>query len=299
MGKKVENDLVAFVEGIAKERHRNVEWAIDAVKSSVSITADRALELGVVDLVARDRAELLDQIDGKQLLVGSKKVELATKGAPIVEYKLSIRQWLVNLLASPGIAMLLGVLGLIGILVEVYHPGMIAPGVMGVLCIICSLIAVEQLPIDVGAAILVLAGIGLIIAEVYTPTHGLLGLLGGIGLVVGLLLLVDTKNPSYLVDESFKLHVTDVLPVVAMLLGFVLYISRFVLRKRRTHSVTGKEGLIGATGFVLKPIGPEGGMVFVLGEYWRAHAAEPIAEKEEIEVTKVEGLELEVRKKGR
>jgi membrane-bound serine protease (ClpP class) len=297
MGRKVENDLVAFVEGIAKERHRNVEWAIDAVKSSVSINADRALELGVIDLVARDRVELFEKLDGKTLMVGSKKVELSTKDAAVVEYKLSIREWLVNLLANPGIAMILGVLGLIGILVEVYHPGMIAPGVMGVLCIICSLISVEQLPIDIGAAILVLAGIGLLVAEIYSSTHGLLALLGGIGLAVGLLLLIDTKNPSYLIDDSLKLRPGDVLPVVALFLGFVAYLSRFILARRRGPPVSGTAQLVGATGFVLEPVGPQGGMVFVSGEYWRAKAAEAIAEKEEIEVVKVEGLELEVRRK--
>src|SRR5262249_24827122 len=156
---------------------------------------------------------------------GSKKVELSTKGATVVEYKPSIREWLVNLLANPGIAMILGLLGLLGILVEGYHPGMIAPGGMGALCIICSLISMEQLPIDIGAALLVLAGIGLLVAEMYTSTHGILALLGGIGLAVGLLLLIDTKNPSYLIDESWKLHPGDVLPVVALFLGFVAYLS--------------------------------------------------------------------------
>lgn len=297
LGRKLENDLVAFMEGIAKERNRNVDWAIDAVKNSVSITADRALELGVIDLVARTRTELLEQLDGRHLMIGPRKVELRTKGAEIVEHKLSIREWIVNTLANPGVAMILFVLGMIGIMVEVYHPGMIAPGVMGVLAMICAMIAVEQLPIDLGAAILVVAGIGLLIAEVYTSTYGALGILGAIGLAIGLLLLVDTSDPSYLIDDSLRLGLVDIVPVVALLLAFVAYLSLVVVRRKRVRPVTGSEGLIGSTGFVLKPVGPAGGTVFVAGEYWRARASESIPEKEEIEVVKVDGLELEVRRR--
>lgn len=297
MGRKVENDLVAFVEGIARERNRNVEWAIDAVRSSVSINADRALEIGVVDLVARDRTELLDALEGRQLMVGGQKVELHTKGATLVEHELSIREWLVNTLANPGVAVLLGLLGLIGIMVEIYHPGMIAPGVMGVLCLICSLIAVEQLPIDLGGALLIIAGIGLLIAELYAPAYGMLGVLGAIGLTVGLLLLVDTTDPSYLIDDSTKLGPADVAPIVVLLAGFVLYLSVFIVRRKRGRPITGSEALIGLAGIALKPVSASGGTVFVSGEYWRARSSEVIAEKEEIEVVKVDGLELEVRPK--
>lgn len=297
MGKKVENDLVALVEGIAKERNRNVAWATDAVRNSVSINQERALELGVIDLIARDRTELLEKLHGTQLMIGPRKVELNTRGATIVEYKPSIRQWLMNLLANPGVAMVLGVLGVIGIMIEVYHPGVIAPGLMGILCIICSLMAVEQLPIDVGAAILVLAGMGLLVAEIYTSTYGALALLGAVGLTIGLLLLVDTKNPGYLVDESFSLQLSDIIPIVVLILVLIAYLSYFVVRKKKGRSVTGTEGLIGSVGLVLKPVGPDGGTIFISGEYWRARAAESIPEKEEVEVVRVDGLELEVRRK--
>lgn len=297
MGRKVENDVVAFVEGISKERHRNVDWAIDAVRRSVAINADRALELGVIDLIARDRADLLDKLEGRQLVVGAEKVELHTRGARVVEVRPSLRAWLLDLLASPGIAMILGILGTIGILVEIYHPGMIAPGVMGVLCFICSLIAMEGLPINVGAAILVLAGLGLLIAEIHASTYGVLAVLGTIALSVGLVLLIDVGRPGYLVDESFALRPADVLPMVAILLAFILYLSLVVVRSRRKRPVTGSEGLVGQTGRVLKEVGPDGGSVFVAGTYWRARSPEVIHQEEEIEVVKVTGLELEVRRK--
>lgn len=296
MGRKVENDLAAFAQSIADERGRNAEWAIDAVRHSVSITETKALEIGVIDVVAADRAELFEKLDGKVLMVGKKKVQLATKGAATVDYEPSLRERVVNLLANPGIAMVLGVLGLLGIMVEIYHPGMVAPGVMGVLCIICSLIAVEQLPIDVGGAILVIGGIGLLIAELFTPTFGLLGVLGGIGLTVGLLLVVDPAHPDYALDPSFRLGLWEVLPVVAVLGGMIGYLSWLLMSARKHKPVTGREGLIGAVGFVLKPVtAGQGGMVFVQGEYWKARAEQAIGEKAEIEVVGIDGLVLVVR----
>jgi membrane-bound serine protease (ClpP class) len=297
LSRKAENDLAALIEGIAHQRGRNAEWAINAVRRSESIDAERALEIGVVDLIASDRAELLQKVDGRELVVAKRKVRLSTRNAAVVEYAPTLRERLVNLLANPGIAMLLGVLGLIGILVEVYHPGMIAPGVMGVLCIICSLIAVEQLPIDLGGAILVLAGLGLLIAEVFTATYGALAVLGGIALTFGLLLLVDTSAPGFAVDPEFRLGIRDVVPVVGLMGLFIAYLSVVVVRSRRLRPVTGREAILGAVGQVLKPVDANGGMVFVQGEYWQARASEPIPEKAEIEVVGMEGLVLKVRRK--
>lgn len=298
MAAKVENDLLALVEGIAKHRNRNVEWAKDAVKHSVSAHAERAVEIGVVDFVATDRRDLLEKLDGRQVMVAGEKVELSTQGAQTVEYEPSLRNRLLALLANPGIAMVLGILGLIGVMVEIYHPGLIVPGVMGVLAIICSLIAMEQMPIDVGAALLAVAGLGLLVAEVYTPTHGALGVLGGIGLTIGLVLLIDPSNPDFAVDPSLSLSFLDVLPLVVLMGAFVAYLSFFVVRSRRHRVTTGAEGLVGARGEVLETVGPEGGQVFVAGEYWQARATETIAKKDPVEVVKVNGLVLEVRRRG-
>ena len=296
MAAKVENDLLALVEGIAQHRHRNVQWAKDAVKHSVSAHAARAVEIGIVDFVARDRADLMKKLDGRELMLGDEKVALSTQAATFVEYEPSMRNELLALLASPGIAMILGMLGLIGIMVEIYHPGMIVPGVMGGLAIICSLVAMEQMPIDVGAALLALVGVGLLLAEVYTPTSGALGVLGGVGLTIGLLLLIDPTNPDFAVDPSIGLTLWDVLPLVLLLAAFVAYLSYFVVRSKRGHVTTGSEGLIGQTGHVLKKVGPEGGQVFVAGEYWKATAPETIAKGDTVEVVKVRGLVLEVRR---
>ncbi len=298
MAKKVENDLAALVEGIAKARHRNVEWAVDAVRESVSADAEYALEIGAIDLIARSRQELFEKIDKRPWLLGERKVELRLSKAKVVEYTPSTRERLLNLLANPGIAMLLGLLGLIGIMIEVYHPGLIIPGVMGVLCVLCTLIAMEQLPIDVGAAILALAGVALLIAEIYTPTYGALGILGVIGLSVGSLLLIDAEDPDFALDPSFSVQPIDIVPVLVLFVGLVGYLSYFLARQKRQGPVTGSEGLVGSSGRVLKPVGPEGGTVFVAGEYWQASADELIPEDEEVEVVQMDGLRLTVRRKN-
>ena len=296
MAAKVENDLVALAMGIAKERNRNAAWAEDAVRNSVSATAEEALELKVVDLVVRDRSSLFDSLEGRELMLGDEKVVLHPKGSQVVVHPLSLRHRVLNLLANPGVISLLLVLGMVGIMVEIYQPGMIAPGIMGVLAIVCMLIAMEQLPIDFGAGILVLAGIGLLIAEMYTPTFGVIGLMGIIGLMVGLTLLVDPSDPDFAIDPSIRLTMWDVLPFAAVLGTFVAYLSYYVASVRRRGGVTGQEGLIGATGHVLKAVGPEGGQVFVAGEYWQATANETIDVDARIRVVAVDNLRLEVRR---
>ena len=295
---KVENDLLALVAGIARARNRNAEWARDAVKHSVSAHAERAREIGVVDLVAAERTDLFAALEGYELMLGEKKVSLHPGGKPRVEYEPSMRNKLLNLLANPGIAALLGLLGLIGIMIELYNPGLIVPGVVGVVCILCSLIAVDQLPIDVGAVILIVAGLAMIVAEIYTPTFGVLGLVGAFGLTVGLVLLVDLGDPDFAIDPSFRLSVWDVLPLTVLFLGFVGYVAVFVARAKRRRSITGLDGLVGSTGRVLQTVGPEAGQVFVEGEYWQARSPETLEPETEVEVVEAHGLMLEVRRRN-
>jgi membrane-bound serine protease (ClpP class) len=298
MAKKIENDLVALVEGIARERNRNEEWAKDAVIESVSATADKALEIGVIDVIARDRAELFEKIDGHQLVIGGNKVELRTKGAPVEEYEPPMRSRLLNFLASPGVFMILMMLGALGIMIEVKAPGTWVPGIFGVLCILLGVISMGELPVDIGALILLVAGLGLMVAEFWTPTYGILAVIGGVAMALGMVLIVDLGDPDFAIDPTFRLSFVDVLPVVITMVGFTFFLSYFVVRSKQMKPVTGSEGLIGARGKVLKPVSPEGGQVFVGGEYWQAKASESIPVDEEIEVVKVDGLWLEVRRRN-
>lgn len=298
MARKIENDLVAMVEGIAKERNRNVEWAKDAVIESISATADEALEIGIIDFVARDRDALLEKLDGYQLMIGDEKVELATKGAVVKEYEQSLRSSLLIFLANPTIAMILGLIGFIGILIEIKAPGMFIPGIVGVLCLLVAAISMESLPIDAGGLLLVVVGLGLLVAEFYTPTYGALSVTGGIALAIGFVLLIDPSDPDFAIDPSFRLTWLDVVPVVLAAVGFSFFLSYYIVRSKMTKPFSGSEGLVGSQGKVLRPVGPEGGQVFVGGEYWQAWSEEPIDKDEEVEVVKVEGLRLEVKKKS-
>jgi membrane-bound serine protease (ClpP class) len=297
MGRKVENDLVALVEGIAKERNRNIEWAEDAVRNSVSADAEDALKLGIIDVVARDRKDLFQQLDGMKILLNGRVVQFATKDAVVEVYDKSLRQSVLDFLANPGVAALIGLLGFLGIIIEIYHPGMIVPGVVGVLAVICFLISADQLPINIGAGLLVVAGVGLLVAEMYTPAYGALGLIGTVGVGLGLMLFVDPSRPDFAVDPSIRLGWLDILPVILLLGGFLAYLMIFVVRAKRGRPTTGCEGLVGEEGSVLEEVGPEGGMIFVSGEYWRAVAPETIGKGEAVEVASVSGLELEVRRK--
>lgn len=295
MGRKVENDLVAMVEGIAKERGRNVEWAVDAVRMSVSIDAEKAQEIGVVEFLARDRKELFEKLEGYELVILNEKVALAPEGAEVVKHELSLREKFLNLLASPGIAMILGMLGVLGILAEVYHPGLIIPGVIGVLCLLLSLISMEQLPIDIGGVLLILAGMALMVAEIYTSTYGALGALGVVGLAFGAVLLIDLDNPDFSVDPTFALTWWDVLPLVLVFAALIGLLGWMLTKNRRQAPTTGGEALVGATGTVLKAVDESDGMVFVAGEYWKARSETPLGENAEIEVVRMDGLVLHVR----
>ena len=296
MAAKVENDLVALAVGIAETRHRNQAWAEDAVRRSVSATAEEAARLAVVDLVVKDRPALFAALEGRPVLLNEEKVILHPQSASIVVHPQSLRQRLLNLIATPGVASLLLVLGFIGVMVEVYQPGMIAPGVMGVLCLVCAYMATEQLPIDVGAGLLLLAGLGLLVAELYTPTFGALGFLGLLGVAFGMTLLVDPSDADFAIDPSVRLTMWDVLPIAALLGGFVAYLSYFLATTQRARSVTGLDGMLGAQGRVLQPVGPTGGQVFVAGEYWRATSAEPLDVDTPVRVVGVDNLCLEVRR---
>ncbi len=296
MARKVENDLLAMVEGVARQRNRNVDWAKDAVRDSVSATAEKALDIGVIDLIAADRADLLDQLDGRELELGGRRVRLKLEGARIEVYEPSLRNQLLNLLANPGIAALLGLLGVLGILMELYNPGLIVPGVVGVLALLCSLVAAEQLPVHIGGVLLVVGGLALLAAELYTPTFGAFGLLGLIGLGLGLVLFVDVDNPEFDLDPSFALSPWDVVPGLLLLGALIAYLSFFVVRKKRDVSLTSLESFIGQEARVLQEVGPQSGQVFVSGEYWAAKSRgpEPIAKASRVMVVGLDGLTLVV-----
>jgi membrane-bound serine protease (ClpP class) len=299
MMEKVENDTVSLIVGIAKERGRNEKWAEDAVRKSFSITADVALSEKVIDLIAEDLPDLLEKIDGRAVkLDKDHTVTLKTRGASVRRLEMSLKQKLLNFLADPNILMVLFSLGGLGILMEFYHPGTIFPGVVGAICLLLAFTSMQVIPIRAGGILLMLVGIGLFIAEVYVSSYGILGIVGAVLFALGGIFLVDPasqKNPYY-IEPGFSVDLSVILPMTIAVAAIFFYIGYFVLRAQRRRIVTGEEGMIGLIGEARSEVNANEGRVFVRGEIWMARAAEPIPAGSKVQVLKLEGLLLHVKK---
>jgi membrane-bound serine protease (ClpP class) len=295
MLKKIENDTAAFVQGIAERRSRNVEWAIQSVRESVSITASKALEMKVIDLVAEDVPSLLKQLDGRKVRIGDGDTRtLRTAGAEIRPLKWTVRDEVLHGLANPEIAYLIAMLGVLGILAELYHPGAMVPGIVGAICLLIAGMAFQMLPIRMGAAALILVALGLFAAELKVGGHG--GFIaGGAGcLVIGSLLLVGHVSPGFYADSDFGLSWKMVAPV-GLAFGLIAWGLANKLASARLHKpMTGGQELIGETGVVREEVGPDAGRIMVAGELWNARSAQLLPVGTKARVLSVDGLRLEV-----
>jgi membrane-bound serine protease (ClpP class) len=291
MGEKIENFTASFSESIAQQRGRNTEWAIQAVRKSVSITEKEALKIKVIDLVAKDIDDLLEQAHGRKVDIEGRKRELALKGARVQRYEMSLKQKVLNTIADPNIAYLLMMAGILGLYMEFAHPGVIFPGVAGAICLLLAFASLQLLPINYTGLALVVLGIALLIGEAFYPSFGVLGIGGMISLTLGSLLLFDTPMSDFGVDR------TIVFTAVGTLGSFVLAVSYLVFRSQKEKVTLGIEGLIGEVGVVREKLSPTG-RVFVHGETWRAEADNEIDVGEKVEVVGVEGMVLKVRRAG-
>ncbi len=295
MAKKVENDTAAFARSVAAARGRNADWAEKAVRESVSVTAEEAVKLKVVDLTAPDVPALLAQLEGRRIGAGDGARTLHLAGAVIEDHPLTVRQRLLGFLADPNVMALLMLVGMLGIGIEFYHPGAIVPGVAGGFCLFLAFLAMRIIPVNVGAVLLIVAGMGLMIAEAFVTAHGLAGLAGAACVVLGTLFFVDTSSPG----DWFDPAVLAVSPwvvwptpvVIALLLGFMGW---KIVRARRGPLQLGAPGLVGTPGEALSDIDAAGGEAFVHGEYWQARSAEPIQRGARVRVVGVEGLVVTV-----
>lgn len=295
MARKVENDTVAFVESIARQRGRNVEWAATAVRESASVPAERALELRVVEHVAPSEEAFLSWADGRRVETASGPVLLTTRDAQVVELEPSLSQRLLHAIAHPSVAYLLFLVAALGLMVELTHPGLIAPGLIGLVALVLALLASSALPVRAGAIVLLILGVGLLVAELFV-TSGLLGACGALLLILGGVLLVDRFDPEWFVDPSARIEVPLrlILPTALVVGGFTLFIAFRGAQSRRLPPLVGDAGLLGEQGTALGPISSEGGEVFVHGERWRALSSTPIRRGAHVVVRRVEGLTLYV-----
>ena len=291
LARKVLNDAAAFAEAIARQRGRNVEWAVQAVRESVSVPAEEALELDVIDFLAPTPEAFLEQAHGQQLTLDGRTVTLRTSNAQLVELQPSLSQRLLHTLAQPAVVYVLFLLAALGIAVEIAQPGLIIPGLVGVACLVLALLASAALPVRTGAIILLLLGVGLIIAEIFVAS-GLLGAAGVVLLILGGLFLVDRFDPGWLVDRSIQLPMRLVIPTALVFAAMAGWIAWRTARSRRLPQQAGDVGLVGEQGHALGPISPSGGEVFVHGERWAAVSSTPIPSDARIIVRRVEGLTL-------
>jgi membrane-bound serine protease (ClpP class) len=295
MAKKVENDTAAFVRSIAAERGRSAEWAERAVRESVSATGEEAVKLRVVDFVAPDLRTALDLADGRSVKVGSASKPLRTKGAAVVTYEQTIRQRLLSFLADPNVVALLTLIGTLGIAIEFYHPGLILPGAAGAFCLLLAFLGMRVVPVNVGAVLLILAGVGLLVAEGYLVTHGIAGVGGAVCVVIGTLFFVDRSSADYHFDPAtFSVSPWIVWPTPIALAGLLGFMAWKIARGRRAPLQLGAPALVGAAGQALTDIGPSSGEAFVHGEYWQARSASTLPKGSRVRVVGVEGLTVVV-----
>ncbi len=290
MMKKVENDAVAYSRSIAMQRGRNVDWAAKAVTESASITAKDALAKNVIDVMADNTDQLLAKIDGKTVETRTGKIVLKTKGLKTTELQMSFKYRFLSYIGDPNVAYLLMMLGMIGIFFEIYSPGAIFPGVAGGISIILALYAFSTIPISFAGAALIILGIIFFILEVKVISHGALGIAGVIAIIIGSIMLID--DPSGMFTLSWK----SILAVAAALSAFFFGIAAYALRAHMSKVTTGVEGLIGETGVAKTDIIGTG-KVQVHGELWNARSSSAVKAGDEIVVTGVERLVVEVKKK--
>ncbi|MGH7962217.1 MAG: NfeD family protein [Candidatus Binatia bacterium] len=296
MREKIENFTASFSESIAQRRGRNVEWAEKAVRESVVITEVEALQKKVIDLVATDIQELLRKAEDRKVEVGNTKRTLdfentrtADGTVRVTTLEMRLKHKVLNVLADPNIAYLLMMAGILGLYMEFSHPGTLFPGLTGGICLLLALAAFQVLPINYTGLLLILLGVGFLVAELFLPSFGILGIGGIVSFVLGSLFLFDTPDAELLVDRSIIL--TAALSVSA----FMLFIGTLAVRTWRRQPVSGQEGLIGEEGEVRVRLAPSG-KVWLHGEYWNAESDEKLEVGQKVRVVGISGMMLRVRK---
>jgi membrane-bound serine protease (ClpP class) len=291
MTEKVLNDAVAYVTSIAEKKKRNVQVVVRFVKESVSIPANEALKLKVIDFIANDLNDLLQKIDGKTIEKPWGAIKLSTKGAKINFIEMGFRQRFLSALSNPNLAYILMMIGLVGLYFELAHPGVIFPGVIGGICLILAFFAFRTLPVNYAGILLILLGVFLFIAEIKVASYGLLTVGGVVSLALGSIMLFESPAPF------LRASLSVIIPTVAVTAAFFIFAMTMAIKAQMAKPATGAEGIVDETGVARTRIDPEG-KVFVHGEFWNAYSEKIIEEGERIRVLKTEGLRLKVEKLG-
>jgi len=287
MTRKVVHDASAYIRGLAQMRGRNAEWAERAVREAVSLSAAEALELKVVDLVAADLPQLLARLDGRKLRIAGTEQVLATAGVTAAAFEPDWRTRFLSVITEPSVAYILILLGIYGVLFELYNPGMVLPGVVGAISALVALYAFQMLPVNYAGLALILLGIAFMIAEAFLPAFGSLGIGGVIAFVVGSIMLFDADIPGFGIPYAL------IGGFAAASAAFLAFVLGAVLKARRRPVVSGREELVGAPGEVLEDLEHEG-WARVHSENWRVRAATPLKAGQRVRVIAMHDLLLDV-----
>ena len=291
MEEKVVNDASAYIRSLAEQRGRNAHWAELSVRKSVSVSAEEAKRLNIIDFVVANLDSLVLALDKREVKLGKSIVVLNTTDKNIVFKEMNRRQRLLDIISSPNVAYILMMLGLVGLYLELSNPGLILPGVIGSISLILALYAMQTLPINYAGLLLIILGVVLFIAEVNVMSYGLLSISGAISIFLGSIMLIDSDDPAMQISKMI------LYPTLGM--TFLLSIGSIYLAKKahQLGTITGMEGLLGEVGVVKESLNPEG-RVLVHGETWNAKSDVAISDGEKVIVEAVEGLKIKVRKVG-
>jgi membrane-bound serine protease (ClpP class) len=291
MEKKVLNDAIAYIRGLAERHGRNADWAEEAVRNAATLTAREALEQNVIEFIAEDHAELLEMIDGHEVQVDGETVAMETSSVVIEEYEASWRIKILSAVANPEIVLILGMIGLYGLMYEGWNPGAIIPGVVGIICLLLAAYGLQVLPVNYAGLALIIVGLALMTAEAFAPSFGALGLGGIAAFVFGAIMMFDSGIPG------FGISLTFVISVAVLAALFVIWLVSFVLKLRRRGAVSGAESIIGGIGTAMSDFSGDG-KIWLEGEAWAARSRKPVAKDQEVVVTNMVGLTLEIEPKN-
>jgi len=291
MEEKVVNDASAYIRSLAEQRGRNAHWAELSVRKSVSVSAEEAKRLNVIDLVAANLDSLVLALDKREVKLRGSIITLNTAERNITFKEMNSRQRILDIIASPNVAYVLMILGLVGLYFELSNPGLILPGVVGSISLVLALYAMQTLPINYAGLLLIILGVVLLIAEVNVMSYGLLAMSGAISMFLGSIMLIDSDDPAMQISKMI------LYPTLGM--TFLFSIGSIYLAKKahQLRTTTGMEGLLGEIGVVKETLNPEG-RVLIHGEIWKAESDTVISVGEKVSVEVVKGLKIQVRKVG-
>jgi len=288
MERKVMNDAIAYIRGLAEAHGRNADWAEKAVTEAATLTATEALEMNVIDLIAVDNAELFQKINGLEIEVNNRTITLDTEALVVERIEQSWRIKFLSTISSPEVLLLLIAVGVAGLWLEGYNPGGIVPGVVGVISLLLAAYALQVLPVNYAGLALIIVGIVLIVLEAFVPSFGALGLGGIAAFIFGAIMMFDSGVPGFGISIAFVASVAVVFGL------FLLWLVTYLLKFRRRGAVTGKASILGGTGTAMESFSGAG-KIWLEGESWAAVSKVPIDKDQQVVVTAIDGLTLEVQ----